>query len=156
MCFFCLPVGYNPSTSFWLFLPSNCSSLLPPHLFVSSLFDIFPVQCIKKREWTSMTYKVKDNKWVSRYFLKISHCVFFVSVDKLIWSVFSRHLKPSMRQSFCGVQPHGVSCRRCHVTPSPSPRWPSPPTHGSYWLCPVIAPGLYGDGTCRHLKILVR
>lgn len=26
----------------------------------------------------------------------------------------------------------------------------------SYWLFPVIARGLYGDGTCPHLKVPVR
>lgn len=68
----------------------------------------------------------------------------------------SRHLKPSTQPSCCGVQPHGVSCRRCRATPSPWPRWPSPPMLDSYWLFPAIARGLYGDGTCPHLKVPVR
>lgn len=79
----------------------------------------------------------------------------FVSRSKLSYCL-PRHRKLNMHQCCCGVHLRGASFRCCHATPSPLPRWPSPPTHNCYWLFPVIAPGLYGDATCPSMIVQVR
>lgn len=79
-----------------------------------------------------------------------------MSDNELTPYYLSRHPKLSMQQCCCGVQPHGVSCRFFHVTPSRLPKWPFHLMHSSCWLFPEIALGLYGEGTSPHLKVQVR